>query len=251
MTRVRNIVLPGLPVLVGAAALIASASASAVSLNPVADAFISAALPANNYGGGGALSLAAPGLVKGEFQTLMRFDAAAAKNAVDAEFGPDSWTIQTTQLRLTATSPNNAIFNTSAAGAFRASWMVNDAWIEGTGSPTTPTSDGVTFNALGGLLGGSDESLGVSAFAGGTSGASVYTLGLPSGFRGDLGAGNFVSLRLFAADTTVSYLFNSRSFGTAANRPQLNITAIATPEPAAMGVVLCGMLLAMRRGGAR
>jgi len=206
-------------------------AATTVSLNPTADAFVSAANPANNYGGGGALSVAASGLPNGEFESVMRFDTSGAKTTLDAQYGAGQWTVQSVSLRLTSTAPNNAIFNPSAAGMFAASWIQNDSWVEGTGTPGAPTTTGITFNTLPSFLGPNDAALGSFAFAGGTSGSATYSLGLPANFMNDILAGDLVSMRLFAADSSVSYLFNSRNFGTVTSRPELSITVV--PEPIA------------------
>ena len=48
----------------------------------------------------------------------MRFDLANARTAFDIQFGAGQWSIQSITLSLTAASPNNAIFNSSAAGQF-------------------------------------------------------------------------------------------------------------------------------------
>jgi hypothetical protein len=226
-------------------------SAATFTLNPSADAFMttgpSANLSGNNYGGAGALSVAAPGLANGEFQSVLRFDLSGAKTSFDTQFGLGQWTIQSISLSLTATSPNNPIFNPSAAGQFGISWMQNDSWVEGTGTPSAPTTTGITFSSLPSFLSAGDESLGTFSFAGGTSGSSAYTLSLTSGFQADAAAGNLVSLRLFAADSTLSYLSDSRSFGTAGARPVLSIVVV--PEPTALSLLAVGapLLLAARR----
>jgi hypothetical protein len=215
------------------------------TLNPAADAFAttgaSGSLSGNNYGGAGALSVAASGLANGQFQSVLRFDLSGAKTFFDTQFGASQWTIQSVTLQLTATSPNNLIFNTSAAGQFGISWMQNDAWLEGTGTPSAPTTSGVTYSTLSSFTGPGDEALGTFSFGGGTSGNSTYNLGLSSGFDADATAGSLVSFRLFAADSTVSYLFDSRSFGTTAYRPLLTVTAI--PEPGALRLVASGAAL--------
>src|SRR5689334_8158093 len=96
--------------------------AATFTLNPSADAFVTtgptANLSGNNYGGAGALSVAAPGLANGEFQSVLRFDLSGAKSSFDTQFGAGQWSIQSISLALTATAPNNAIFNASAAGQF-------------------------------------------------------------------------------------------------------------------------------------
>src|SRR6185295_2931559 len=99
----------------------------------------------------------------------------------------------------------------------------------------TPGSTGITFNILQGLVSGSDETLGMFAFSGATNGAVVYSLGLTSGFVSDMTGGNNVTLRLFAGDSSISGVFNSRNFGTAASRPVLTLTAVPEPGVATLG----------------
>ncbi|HTX54558.1 MAG TPA: PEP-CTERM sorting domain-containing protein [Candidatus Baltobacteraceae bacterium] len=219
--------------------------AATFTLNPSADAFVTtgptANLSGNNYGGAGALSIAAPGLANGEFQSVMRFDLSGARTSFDTQFGAGQWSIQSITLQLTATSPNNAIFNASAAGQFGISWMQNDSWVEGTGTPAAPATTGITYSSLPSFLSAGDESLGIFSFGGGTSGNNSYSLALTSGFDADATAGNLVSVRLSAADTTVSYLFDSRSFGTTGFRPLLTITAV--PEPGVLSLLPAGAVL--------
>jgi hypothetical protein len=216
-------------------ALAGTSIAATVTLNPIADAFVSSANAGNNYGAAGALDVAAPALPKGEFQSLIRFDLAGAKSSFDAQFGAGQWQVQSATLQCTATNPNNPIFNNPAAGQFAVSWMQNDSWVEGTGTPSLPTSDGVTFSTLPSFLSPSDQSLGTFGFAGGASGNNTYTLAPVSSFVADLTAGNNVSMRLLAADSGVSYVFDSRNFTNVAARPLLTVEAVAVPEPA--GVV--------------
>jgi len=219
--------------------------AATVTLNPSADAFVttgpSGSLSANNYGAAGALSVAAPGLANGEFQSVLQFDLSTARTSFDTQFGAGQWSIQSITLSLTATSPNNAIFNASAAGQFGISWMQNDSWTEGSGTPSSPSATGITFSSLPSFLSAGDESLGTFSFGGGTSGTANYSLSLTPGFSADAQAGNLVSLRLFAADSAVSYLFDSRNFGTASARPVLSIVAVT--EPGAFSLVGAGAAL--------
>jgi hypothetical protein len=227
--------------------------AATFSLNPGADAFVttgpSGNLSNNNYGGAGALSIAAPGLAQGEFQSLLQFNLSGAKSSFDSQFGNGQWAIQSVTLQLTANSPNNAIFNATSAGQFTLSWLQNDGWTEGSGTPQAPGGTGITFSSLGGLFSGQDEILGSFAFNGATSGSATYTLNLTPSFSSDVLAGGTLSLRMFAADTAVSYLADSRSFTTASARPLLTITAI--PEPGAFTLGLTGLcpfvLLRLRR----
>jgi MYXO-CTERM domain-containing protein len=177
----------------------------------------------------------------------MRFDLAPVKAAFDAQFGTGLWTIQSASLRLTTTPAGNAMFNANAAGQFNVGWMQNDSWIEGTGTPGTPTSAGITFNTLPSFLGPGDQALGTFSFPGGNSGNNAYTLTLSSGFTTDVVAGGLASMRLFAAGDTVSYLFNSRNFGTVANRPLLTIDAVPEPAAGLFAAVLGFSLLRRRR----
>ena len=219
-------------------------------MNPVADAFVTSAQPDSNYGGAGALSVAASGLPKGEFQSVLRFDASSAKASFDATFGAGQWLIQNVTLRLTAAYPSKDLFNTSAGGQFTIEWMQNDSWVEGTGTPGTPGTTGITFNTLPSFLSGNDQSLGQFNFDGATSGSTTYTLEPASNFLSDLSGGNLVSMRMLAANSTMSGLFNSRSFGTQAYRPLLSITAV--PEPVTLSLLAVGLVYLRRcRGSIR
>src|SRR5438105_11218654 len=123
-----------------------------VNLTPSADAFVTTGpannLATNNYGGGGSAALSAPGLSKGEFQSVLRFDTSTAKTSFDALYGPGAWTLQSVTLQLTAATVNNTIFNANAAGSFGLSWMQNDSWVEGSGTPSTPGTVGITYDTL-------------------------------------------------------------------------------------------------------
>jgi hypothetical protein len=224
--------------------------AATFNLNPSLDAFVAVGpagvLATNNYGGAGVLAVASSAAPKGEFQSVLQFDMSTAKTAFDTQFGAGQWNVQSMTLQFTASPPNNAIFNGAAAGQFGISWMQNDGWVEGTGSPGLPGTTGITFNILQGLISGSDQSLGTFAFNGATNGTVTYTLGLSSGLVSDLLAGSNASLRLFAADSSVSALFNSRNFGTAASRPLLTITAVPEPGALALGAEVLGVFLARR-----
>ena len=229
--------------------------AATFTLNPSADAFVttgpSGTLSGNNYGGAGALSVAASGLPQGEFQSVMRFDLSGARTSFDTQFGAGQWSVQSVTLSLTAAPPGNSIFNPSAAGQFGVSWMQNDSWIEGTGKPTTPTTTGITYSSLPSFTSGSDESLGTFSFAGSTSGTAAYTLGLSPGLLADASAGNSASFRLFAADSAVSYLFYSGN--NTGSRPLLSVVAV--PEPQAFSLLVTGAIFlcsaGYRRGSQR
>ena len=205
--------------------------AASFGTNSIADTFVATgatgSLMSNNYGGGGALSVAAAALSKGELESVLRFNLAGRRIPSTTCTGPGQWTVQSLTLQLTATAPNNAIFNASGAGQFGISRMQIGSWTEGTGTPGAPSATGLTFNSLtNSFISSGDESLGTFSFGGGTNGASIYTLSLAGNLSADVLAGNVLSLRLFAADNTVSYLFNAREFGAAANRPLLTVSAV-------------------------
>jgi hypothetical protein len=248
--------LAGFTAVVVTAFLSAATWAATYSTNSFSDAFVTTGpggnLAGNNYGAAGALGVSASNLPNGEFQSALQFDTSGARNSFDNQFGSGQWTVQSVSLQLTATPPNNAIFNATGAGQFQIYWMQNDSWTEGTGTPNTPTTTGITFTSLQNtFIGPGDESLGTFSFDGATSGTANYTLNLTPGFTADLAAGNDLSLRLVAADTGVSYLFDSRNFGTAASRPSLSIDAVPEPGTLALGglgiTLLAGWRIAVRR----
>lgn len=223
-----------------------TASAIQFSLSPTQDAFVSSANSTSNYGAAGALLVNAAGLPKGEFDSLLEFNFASAKSAFDLQFGAGNWVIQSIKLQLTSANPNNVIFNSpAAAGQFTLTWMQNDSWVEGTGTPGLPTTDGVTFATLQSFRGVSDETLGTYTFPGGTTGNNTYTLGLTTNFLADAVAGHTVSVLALPADSSIVYTANSRDFTmNLSNRPVLTITA-EVPEPGTASVLLGGVGLAL------
>lgn len=215
---------------------------------PFADAFVtpgsSGSLSTSNFGGAGSLALGASGLPQGEFQSVLKFDLSAAKTSFDGQYGVGNWTVQSVTLQLTSSPHNNAIFNDIAAGQFNVSLMQNNSWVEGTGTGGIPSSDGISFSSLTGtyINGAADQALGTFNFPGGSSGQNGYALTLSSGLTGDITSGGDLSLRLFAADSTVSYLMTSRSGGASA-RPDILVQAVAVPEPST--IMLCVVALAV------
>jgi hypothetical protein len=236
------------------AATLSVGLAATYTTNAISDAFVATGptgnLANNNYGGGGALAIAAGALPNGEFQSVIEFDLSGARASLDAQYGVGQWSIQSVDLQLTSSPHNNAIYNNVAAGLFGISLMQNNSWVEGTGNASNPTANGITYNTLQSTFINSvaDQSLGTFSFSGGSSGANSYSLNLSPGLTADVAAGDDLSLRLFAADNNVSYLFSSRSATPASNEPELIITAV--PEPS--GLVLFGLAFGMlRRRGYR
>jgi len=230
--------------------------ADSYSTVPVADAFVAAGpsgnLANNNYGGGGALAVAAPGLPNGEFQSVIKFDLSGARNTFDIRYGAGGWFVQSVSLQLSSSPHNNAIYNDVAPGLFGVSLMQNSSWAEGTGNASNPANNGITLNTLHNTFMNSaaDQTLGTFSFNGQTSGINNYSLSLSSDLPSDVLAGNSISLRLSAADNVVSYLFTSRAGTPITVQPQLVITAI--PEPGILALFSFGFgLLFCRRVGQR
>lgn len=213
-----------------------------------ADAFVAAGatgdLSGNNFGAAGALAIAAGNLPLGEFQSVLRFDLGATRTALDAQYGAGQWALQGATLRLTSSPHNNPIFNQIAPGQFGVSLLRNNSWVEGTGTGGIPTTDGVSLNSLLNTYAdsGVDQALGSFNFPGGSSGANDYALTLAAGLVTDIYNGDVLSLRLFAADNVVSYLFSSRANGSVANRPTLIVTATAVPEPGSLALWVVGFV---------
>jgi hypothetical protein len=222
-----------------------------VTATPAADTFVTSASPNSNYGAAGGIGVAAPGLAKGEFRSFIRFDTSSIKSSLDTTFGAGNWTVQSVTLRLSATAPNNPIFNgngagpggtnVNTAGNFTVSWISDDSWTEGTGTPAAPSATGVTFNAPPSAAGA--QVLGTFNFNGATSGTQTCDLALSAGLLADLSAGGLLSSQLVTAngETSIAYLFNSRS---TANAPLLSVTAV--PEPATLSLC-CALLPALLR----
>jgi hypothetical protein len=226
--------------------------ATIVTIEPIADAFVTAGSDADgagspdlNYGSAGALQVSAPGSSQGEMQSLMEFDFSDVKTTLDAMYGAGGWKVDSVQLQLATnlgsqgTQPNNSIFNAINAGLFKIDWQANDNWGEGQGTPKGPASplnppvDGVTYNSLASLESATDRNLGIFNWNAAGNTPVTYTLGLDPSFLADADAGNEVSFRFYAGDTGVSYLFNSRDFVSSSDRPVLSITASVAnaPEP--------------------
>lgn len=214
--------------------------ADTATLDPVADAFVIAAKPANNFGAGGALIVAAPTLPKGEAQSLLRFDFAPAKAIFDATLGAGNWKLSDATLNLVANNGPSALFNTPAAGTIRVLTLLNDAWLEGAGTPNIPTADGVSFGDLATLLSADDESLG--DFPVTTVAPNTYGLALAASaaVEAKVKAGGLLSLRIAAADDHVAIQFGARTIANAALRPTLVVHVAPIPEPSTILMLAFG-----------
>ncbi|MBX3396840.1 MAG: hypothetical protein KF841_15900 [Phycisphaerae bacterium] len=234
--------------MVGLAVVLISQSslkaAEVVDLFAVDDAFVSELSPASNFGGGGGLSVAASGLPKGNFQSVIRFDLSAAAISLDEAFGAGQWSVIAAILELNSNAPGHPMFNPQSSGQFSVSWMQDDSWIEGIGRPQSPTPDGVTYDSLPGFLSAGTELLGTFAYASGPNSPATYSLSPEAGFASDLAAGGLVSLWLAAADSSVSYTFVASEQGGDNGAPKLSLVVV--PEPA-VGLLVCAAALMLRR----
>lgn len=190
-----------------------------------------------NFGGAGTLAVSAASSTKGEFQSVIRFNMASTVAQFNSTYGAGNWTITSIQLKfltnygVPGAQPNNAIFNTISAGNFGITWLGNDNWAEGTGNPSAPTSDGVTYDDLTTLKSDGTENLGIYTYSPpGNDVPFYYTLPLSANnLTDDIKSGSELSLLFYAADDQVGMLFNSRS--KLGYEPDIVITADIVPEP--------------------
>src|SRR6185369_5711756 len=110
----------------------------------------------------------------------------------DDAYGPQGWVVTGVNLMLTEmASPDNNIFN-RGVGAFEVRWVNSDNWIEGTGKPKVPTTDGVAWQDLQSILNlNVDASLGVFTNSGADQ-QIVFVLGRPDQFINDIKSGGEV-----------------------------------------------------------
>jgi hypothetical protein len=217
--------------------------AATISVAPDGDAFLRSLAATSNYGAGGALSVSGSAAVNGTgqqnglFDTLMRFPMSNVMASLDAALGGHDWVITGARLLVTEmASPDNARFN-RGVGAFEIRWIAADGWLEGSGKPMTPTTDGVAWQDLPSLLNpGEDRSLAIFTNAGANAQIS-FALGMPDSFLADLRSGGELSLYLTTASPEIGFTFNSRDFGNTNAQPALEVTALANPRPVIDGIV--------------
>jgi hypothetical protein len=206
----------------------------------VADAFLctgspnyenGADLTGLNFGGAGTLAVAPPSAPKGEFQSVIQFNLSNGPALFNAAYGSNNWTISGVSLQLTSNygtagaQPNNPIFNAISGGQFVIEWLSDNDWLEGTGSPKSPTTDGVTYGSLPLLLSALHEPLCTNTYVPpGDNVPVTWPLPLNADLVADIAAGGSVTFRFYAADNQVGYLFNSREYGRG-NQPLILVAA--------------------------
>lgn len=208
-------------------------------------------LSSSNFGGAGTLAISSASSVKGEFQSVIRFELAAAIESFNTTYGIGGWTLTSVQLKLmtnygtAGVQPNNAIFNVIHSGLFGITWLADDSWEEGStdANPSAPGTYGITFDDIGSLTATGSESLGTYRYdPPGDNVPFYYSLPLSSdNLVTDLMAGENLSLLFSAADDEINFLFNSRR--KLGNEPYLVLTADAVPEPATDALLLVSATL--------
>jgi hypothetical protein len=169
------------------------------------------------------------GQQNGLFDSLIRFPMSNVVTAVAGAFGTNGWVVTGAALSLNeVAAPNNPMFD-RGVGAFEIRWIASDTWVEGTGTPNFPTTDGVAYQDLSSLLNAArDEPLG-SFTNSGLDGTVSFPLPLAGGLVSNVVAGADVNLYLTAASESVGFTFNSRNFIGTNSWPSLAITAVAKP----------------------
>jgi len=186
-----------------------------------------------NFGAAGTLAIAPASSAKGLFESVVMFSLAAGVAQFNAAYGTNHWIITGVTLDLASNygvngvQPNNPIFNVIAGGQFAIEWLSDSNWVEGTGTPNLPTTDGVGYNSLPTLLTPPCEILCTNTYVPPGENIRVsWPLPLSTNLVSNLTNGGKVSFLLFAADNQVSYLFNSYKYGRG-NEPYLDV--VATP----------------------
>lgn len=189
-----------------------------------------------NFGAAGTLAISPSSAVKGEFQSVLRFDLAGAVTLFDTTYGTNGWVITGISLELTSNygtggvQPNNPIFNVVSGGDFVIEWLSYDDWVEGTGTPNLPTTDGVTYDSLPDLLSGPHEILCTNTYSPPGDNVPVsYVLPLSTNVVSNITNGGDISLLFYAADNQIGYLFNSHEYGRG-NDPLISVTASPSLE---------------------
>jgi hypothetical protein len=203
-------------------------------VQPSQDAFAREAAPTTNYGAGGALAIAGEdavnglGAPQGRYDTVIQFDMSGPIQTFNTALGVGGWRLSAAQLTVTEVgAPNNAIFN-RGVGGFQVSWLSDDNWVEGTGSPLFPiegSGDQITWNLLQSILASASLSS-MGQFSNTlANGPLNFDLALPAAFVTDASAGGLVSLYLTKVSTTLGFTFHSRNYFVETQLPELLLTA--------------------------
>jgi hypothetical protein len=207
-----------------------------------ADAFLCTGSPGNpelngadlsgvNFGAAGTLVVAPASSPKGEFQSVVRFNLSNGVALFNSTYGSNHWIVSGISLRLTSNygtagvQPNNGIFPEIKGGNFVIEWLSDDDWVEGTGKPNLPTTDGVCFNSLPDLLSGPTAILCTNTYSPpGDNVPVTWPLPLATNLVTNILGGGDVTFLFYAADDQIGYLFNSLDYGRG-NQPLIQVVA--------------------------
>jgi hypothetical protein len=210
---------------------------AAVTVIPEADAFVRSADPFANYGGAGAIAVSGPMAINatnqqnGAFDSLIRFPMSNVVASLDSTLATHDWVVLRATLKLTEMgAPPSPIFN-RGIGAFEIRWLASDSWIEGTGIPSAPTTNGVAWNDLPSLLNPTiDTSLGQFTNSG-TDTRLSFVLSLKDLFLSDVRSAGRLTLYFTAISPQIGFTADSRSFILSNDFPVLEIVATPNPHP--------------------
>jgi hypothetical protein len=216
------------------------------TVNPEADAFVRAVDPFANYGGAGAIAVSGPNAVNGSnqqngaFDSLMRFPMSNVVASLDSTLATHDWLVFRATLKLTEmATPPSPIFN-RGVGSFEIRWLASDSWIEGTGIPIAPTTNGVAWNDIPSLLNlATDVSLGQFTNSGADTRLS-FVLSLNEPFLSDIRAGGRATFYFTAISPQIGFTADSRSFVLLNDFPVLEIVAAVNPRPRIDSIVDLG-----------
>lgn len=192
--------------------------------------------PTRNFGGAGALAVAGPTAVnganepQGQYQSILQFDANIATSAFDTQFGPGNWQLTAASLSLYQVgAPINPIFNIGA-GSVSFSWISDDNWLQGSGTPAPPPVDAggneISWNMLQTLVAGASTANLATAPVAVQTGTILIPLTLAPPFASDILAGGFVSIFAAAASSSVGFTFRAiEYFPDPSTGPRLVLTA--------------------------
>lgn len=212
------------------------AQTSTYSQKVNANTFVSSGQPTANFGGLGAMEIAAPTAAQPNTEeTLLGFDTSAMAASFNASYGNGGWEITSVTLSLfsnvnqAGTQPANSRFNQIAAGTFEFDLLSDDNW----------SQSAITWNTLpailpGGNPGSTSTSLGTFNWAANGAASSTWILNTSQPLIDDINAGAQVTiLGQPTTGSTVGYLFNTLTL----NPGYLNVTVTAVPEPVSLGLV--------------
>ena len=176
---------------------------------PDKDAFVRLLAPALNYGAARAVTVSGTNATmdnpaNGAFDTFMSFNTTATVAGFNSAFGSNNGVVTSATLNLTENpNPNNPLFN-YGTGLFEIRWVANDTWVEGTGTPMSPTMNGVTYSEEPTYLKPwTDVNLGAFDF----TGTSPFgcPLALAPAFVASVQAGGEVGLFMTAMDASAGF----------------------------------------------